>query len=90
MSSIPALAIRSHTKRSLLALSHAMERSIEAGRGESDEVLPPLVIAMFQRPEYFAIERDRYRELGASGAVCASSGSQDQLMRCRRASPASA
>jgi diguanylate cyclase (GGDEF)-like protein len=47
-----------------------MERSIEAGRAESDEALPPLVIAMFQRPEYFATESDRYREMGASGAVC--------------------
>jgi hypothetical protein len=89
MSSIPAPAIRSHTKRSLLALSHAMERSIEAGRAESDEAPPPLVIAMFQRPEYFAFEGTATARWLPRGP-CASSGSQDQLMGCRRGSPASA
>lgn len=59
-----------HTKRSLLALSHAMERSLDVGRTEGSSVLPPLVIAMFQRAEYFAVERDRYVDLARSGALC--------------------
>ncbi len=59
-----------HTKRSLLALSHAMERSLDVGRLERGSALPPLVIAMFQRAEYFAVERDRYRDMASTGALC--------------------
>lgn len=69
MASTPVPTAHLHTKRSLLALSHAMERSLDVGRAEGDSPLPPLVIAMFQRAEYFAVERDRYRDLGAAGAL---------------------
>lgn len=71
MSSTPAHVGRRYTKRSLLALSHAMERSMHVERAEPvDEDVPPLVIAMFQRAEYFAVETDRYREMGIAGALC--------------------
>ena len=66
----PVPAAHLHTKRSLLALSHAMERSLDVGRAERDASLPPLVISLFQRAAYFAVERDRYRDMGAAGALC--------------------
>jgi hypothetical protein len=57
------------TKRSLLALSHAMERSLEVGRpGEAQGTA--LLIGLFQRPEYFEAERERYARIAADGAVC--------------------
>jgi len=81
MSSTPHPAGRPHTKQSLLALSHAMERSMHVERSGSDAVPPPLVIAMFQRAEYFAAERDRYEAMNSTGAVCivGFAGSSDEL-----------
>lgn len=81
MSSTPYPAGRPHTKQSLLALSHAMERSMHVERSGSDEVPPPLVIAMFQRAEYFAAERDRYEAMNSTLAVCivGFAGSSDEL-----------
>lgn len=70
MASTPVPTAHLHTKRSLLALSHAMERSLEVGRRECESALPPLVIALFQRAEYFSAERDRYRDMGGAGALC--------------------
>lgn len=70
MPSTPIPTALLHTKRSLLALSHAMERSLDVGHSDHEADLPPLVIALFQRAEYFAVERDRYRELGIAGALC--------------------
>lgn len=57
------------TKRSLLALSHAMERSLEVGR-PGDAQGTALLIGLFQRPEYFEAERERYARIAADGAVC--------------------
>jgi diguanylate cyclase (GGDEF)-like protein len=59
-----------HTKRSLLALSHAMERSLDVGRAQLDAAHPPLVIALFQRAEYFAVEWQRYRTMADVGTLC--------------------
>ena len=59
-----------HTKRSLLALSHAMERSLDVARPERDAVHAPLVIALFQRAEYFAVEQERYRAMVDAGTLC--------------------
>jgi diguanylate cyclase (GGDEF)-like protein len=70
MAPMPSPTAHLHTKRSLLALSHAMERSLDVGRTERDARRPPLVIALFQRAEYFAVERDRYRDMSACGALC--------------------
>lgn len=58
------------TKRSLLALSHAMERSLEVGRDEGRDVGAPLVIGLFQRRHFFEIEADRYARLAEQGATC--------------------
>lgn len=52
------------TKRALLTLSHAMERAFDAaGRPEQ----PGVVIALFQRREYFEVESTRYAELASAG-----------------------
>ncbi len=58
------------SKRSLTALSHAMERSLEVGRDTGPTQMPPLLIGLFQRPEYFEAERDRYARIAADGALC--------------------
>ncbi len=54
------------TKRSLLVLSHAMERAFDAPT-EGEE--PGLVIALFQRREHFDIEAARYAALAAQGHI---------------------
>ncbi len=60
---------QTYTKRGLLALSHAMERSLDvAPRGVDRR--ETLVIGLFQRRAYFQVEHDRYRELAESGATC--------------------
>ena len=56
------------SKRALLVLSHAMERAFDLHAtvaAPADE--PGLVIAMFQRREYFDGEAARYAALAASG-----------------------
>jgi diguanylate cyclase (GGDEF)-like protein len=55
------------TKRSLLALSHAMERYVGA---EVSHDAPRLVLGLFQRRAYFEVERERYAELASTGCVC--------------------
>ncbi len=55
---------RSMSKRTLMLLSHAMERAFADG---GDEDVPGLVIAHFQRREYFDVEAGRYAELARSG-----------------------
>lgn len=57
------------TKRSLLALSHAMERSLDVGR-DGERTCSPLIIGLFQRRHYFEFERERYARLAADGTVC--------------------
>jgi diguanylate cyclase (GGDEF)-like protein len=57
------------TKRSLLALSHAMERSLEIGRQEGHGG-SGLIIGLFQRRHYFEVERFRYGRLATEGNVC--------------------
>jgi len=52
------------TKRSLLVLSHAMERAFDA---PVDRCEPGLVIGLFQRRENFDVEAKRYAALAASG-----------------------
>ena len=55
------------TKRSLLVLSHALERTFD--HPHDAKAAPGLVIGMFQRREYFDIEQARYTELAAKGHV---------------------
>jgi hypothetical protein len=40
-------------ERSLLALSHTMERALDVGRVGPHDGPPPLIVALFQRPAYF-------------------------------------
>jgi diguanylate cyclase (GGDEF)-like protein len=68
MSSGEARGVMS-TKRSLIALSHAMERSLRV-RPRGEPVTSSLVIGLFQRRGYFERERHRYEELAAAGATC--------------------
>lgn len=58
------------SKRSLTALSHAMERLLEVGRPDESSGGSALLIALFQRPEYFELESERYARIAAGGAVC--------------------
>lgn len=51
------------TKRSLLILSHAMERAFDLGRAGGTG----LVLGTFQRREHFDVERDRYAALAEVG-----------------------
>ena len=53
------------TKRSLLTLSHAMERAFDIGDPSAN--FPALVIGLFQRREYFDIEAPRYAAMAAAG-----------------------
>ncbi|WFE97975.1 DICT sensory domain-containing protein [Micromonospora sp. WMMD987] len=53
------------TKRSLVTVSHAIERSALATAEDG----PLVVIALFQRMPYFLRERDRYRRIAAGAAV---------------------
>lgn len=58
---------RTMSKQSLVALSHAIERSRYAGPDPSGP--PALVLSCFQRSEYFEPETARYATLAAGGAV---------------------
>lgn len=58
------------TKRSLLALSHAMERSIQVAATPGGGPRHSLLIAMFQRREYFEPERERYSRIAERGTLC--------------------
>ncbi len=62
------------SKRSLLVLSHAMERAFDTGAGG-------LVIALFQERRHFDVEAGRYAALAAGGSavVVAFSGPVDDL-----------
>lgn len=57
------------TKRALLVLSHAMERAFDAvdSTEPGDDAGAGLVIALFQRREYFDREAARYEALAAAG-----------------------
>jgi diguanylate cyclase (GGDEF)-like protein len=77
----PSRATKRSTKRSLLALSHAMERSVDVGREWVPDGQPSLIISLFQRRHYFDVERERYAQLAADGRTCivAFSGRVDDL-----------
>jgi diguanylate cyclase (GGDEF)-like protein len=53
------------TKTCLVTLSHAMERAFD--RTEQPPSTPALVVALFQRREYFDVEAARYAALAAAG-----------------------
>ncbi|MDD2858156.1 MAG: diguanylate cyclase [Candidatus Nanopelagicales bacterium] len=77
----PSRATRRSTKRSLLALSHAMERSVDVGREWVPANQPSLIISLFQRRHYFDVERERYANLAIDGRTCivAFAGAIDHL-----------
>lgn len=77
----PSRATKRSTKRSLLALSHAMERSIDVGREWVPDGQSSLIISLFQRRHYFDVERERYAQLAADARTCivAFSGPVDDL-----------
>ena len=57
------------SKRALLSLSHAMEHAVLdqlVGPGDYDG----LVVGLFQRREYFDVERERYARLASLGVQC--------------------
>lgn len=54
------------TKRSLLVLSHAMERAFDAPVDHNE---PGLVIGLFQRREHFDVEAERYAALASAGHI---------------------
>jgi diguanylate cyclase (GGDEF)-like protein len=54
------------TKRAMLVLSHAMERAFETAGSDLPEDRG-LVVALFQRREYFDVEAARYLALSQSG-----------------------
>jgi hypothetical protein len=66
MDNLTAEATVSTTKRSLLVLSHAMERAFDTV-AQLDGGAPGLVLGLFQRREYFDIEAPRYAALAAAG-----------------------
>jgi diguanylate cyclase (GGDEF)-like protein len=55
------------TKRSLIAVSHAIEQAVAVRAASPDE--PVVLIAMFQRPLYFDRERAAYRELSKAATL---------------------
>lgn len=57
-----ALTGRPATKRSLLVLSHAMERAFDHGD-------PGLVVALFQERRHFDVEAERYARMAAAGST---------------------
>ena len=65
------------SKRTLLVVSHAMERAF----ADADPVTPGLVLALFQRREYFDLEASAYAALAATGntVVVGFVGSSDGL-----------
>lgn len=61
------------TKQSLLALSHAMERSLDVGVRTQDRPTAArrsLVLACFQRRRYFEVEQERYARIAEAGVTC--------------------
>jgi diguanylate cyclase (GGDEF)-like protein len=60
---VPPLAV-SATKRSLLVLSHAMERAFDTAPTAER---PGLVVGLFQRRDHFDLEAERYAALAAAG-----------------------
>lgn len=54
------------TKRSLLALSHAMERAFDIADQPASS--PALLLGLFQRREYFDVEAARYAAMAAAGS----------------------
>jgi len=52
-------ASESVTKRSLVTICHAMERSFDHDPGATVQGSAGLVIGLFQRREYFDVEADR-------------------------------
>lgn len=61
------------TKQSLIALSHAMERSLDLDTRTPDRSASShrsLVLACFQQRRYFDAERDRYARIAQSGVTC--------------------
>jgi diguanylate cyclase (GGDEF)-like protein len=57
------------TKRSLLALSHAMERSLDVVR-DNDAPDRAVLLGLFQHVEYFEEERARYAQRALDGTLC--------------------
>jgi GGDEF domain-containing protein len=55
------------TKRSLIAVSHAIEQAVAVRAASPDE--PVILVAMFQRPLYFDRERAAYRELSKAATL---------------------
>lgn len=53
---------RPATKRSLLVLSHAMERAFDLGE-------PGLVVGLFQERRHFDVEAERYARMAAQGST---------------------
>ncbi len=66
---------RRFNKPSLVALAHGIEASLVSTEPDPDDL--PVVIALFQRPEYFASERRRYREI-ARHSMCTFVGFVDE------------
>ncbi len=66
------------SKRTLMLMSHAMEHAFDDGH---DEGRPGLVLALFQRREYFDVEAERYAELARAGhtVIVAFTGDSDGL-----------
>lgn len=67
------------TKRKLLVLSHAMERALDTARPAGTTT--GRVLGLFQRREYYDVERLRYAELAAAGhtVIVAFAGSTRDL-----------
>ncbi|NQU38270.1 MAG: diguanylate cyclase [Actinobacteria bacterium] len=66
--SLAAMTAMTSTKRSLLALSHAMERTVLTASDEPES--GGLIIALFQRREFFDHEAERHASLALGGAMC--------------------
>lgn len=64
---------RGLSKRSLRVLSHAMERAVGLDRDTPTGSADRLVLASFQRPEYFDAEAERYAALAAAGTTVVAS-----------------
>jgi diguanylate cyclase (GGDEF)-like protein len=71
------------TKRSLLVLSHAMERAFDTTPPDAGEDTSGVIIGLFQRRDFFDVEAARYEELAAAGhtIIVGFTGSVDGLPR---------
>jgi diguanylate cyclase (GGDEF)-like protein len=67
MSDLAQLTTVPSTKRSLLVLSHAMERAFDTTPPDAGEDPHGVIIGLFQRREYFDVEAARYAQLAAAG-----------------------